>query len=97
MNRSTFVAGSLAVASAAPMSALAQALVTLRLTGTGADDVAPVLYAQKNGLFKAVGLDTVYERANSGAAGVAAVVSGSYDIGNERNLPAEMPEMPVAM
>jgi NitT/TauT family transport system substrate-binding protein len=75
-----FVAGGLAVA-ATPVCAVAQTLVTLRLTGTGADDVASVLYAQKNGLFRAVGLDTVYERANSGAAGVAAVMSGSYDIG----------------
>jgi len=81
MKRGTFVAGCLAVASTGPVGAQAPGLVTLHLTGTGADDVVSVLYAQKAGLFQAAGLDTVYERANSGAAGVAAVMSGSFDIG----------------
>ncbi|MGA2396187.1 MAG: ABC transporter substrate-binding protein [Candidatus Lustribacter sp.] len=81
MNRTAFFAGCLAVASTVPAYAQSPAPVTLRLTGTGADDVVSVLYAEKNGQFRAVGLDTVYERANSGAAGVAAVMSGSFDIG----------------
>jgi NitT/TauT family transport system substrate-binding protein len=51
------------------------------LSGTGADDVIPALYAQKAGLFRAAGFDTVYDRANSGAATVAAVVGGAVDIG----------------
>jgi len=81
MKRTTFFAGCLAAASTVPAYAQAPAPVTLHLTGTGADDVVSVLYAQKSGQFRAVGLDTVYERANSGAAGVAAVMSGSFDIG----------------
>ncbi len=81
MKRTTFIGSCLAAASAAPAFAQVAAPVTLHLTGTGADDVVSVLYAQKNGQFRAAGLDTVYERANSGAAGVAAIVSGSFDIG----------------
>jgi len=81
MKRTAFVAGCLTVAATKPVCAQTPAPVLLHLTGTGADDVVSVLYAQKSGLFRAVGLDTVYERANSGAAGVAAVMSGSFDIG----------------
>lgn len=80
MKRATFVAGGLAFASST--RAFAQNVpVTLHLTGTAAEDVVSVLYAQKAGMFRAAGIDTVYERANSGAAGTAAVVSGSYDVG----------------
>lgn len=81
MKRSAFVAS--AVCAALPVRILAQtpAPVVLHLTGTGADDIASVLYAQKAGLFRAAGIDVDYERANSGAAGTAAVVSGAKDIG----------------
>ena len=82
MKRSTFLTTALAAASAVP--AVAQtppALVTLHMSGSSADDIASVLYAQKAGLLRAAGLDINYERANSGAAAVAAVASGSIDIG----------------
>lgn len=81
MKRTTFITGCLTAVATAPVFGQASAPVMLHLTGTGADDVVSVLYAQKSGLFRAAGLDTVYERANSGAAGVAAVVSGSFEIG----------------
>lgn len=81
MKRSSFVVSALAVASAAPVLAQTPAPLTLHMTGSPADDIAPVLYAQQAGLFRAAGFDTVYERANSGAAAVAAVVGGSVEIG----------------
>jgi NitT/TauT family transport system substrate-binding protein len=69
----------------APLSAGAQttpapALVTLRLTASPDDDVAPILYAQKAGLFARAGLTVVVDKSASGAAAAAAVLSGSYDI-----------------
>jgi NitT/TauT family transport system substrate-binding protein len=79
MKRSMFVGTALAV-SAAPAFAQTTA-AAIRLSGTGADDYAPVLYAQKAGLFRAAGIETTYERSNSGAATVAAVLGGSVDIG----------------
>jgi NitT/TauT family transport system substrate-binding protein len=81
LRRSSFMAAALAATSTAPAFGQTPALVTLRLSGTGADDVLPVLYAQKAGLFRPAGFDTVYDRANSGAATVAAVVGGAVDIG----------------
>lgn len=80
MKRRTFVATGVA-AVAAPRRARAQTLLPVHCSGTGADDVAPLLYGQKAGLFRGAGLDPTFERANSGAATIAAVVGGSVDIG----------------
>jgi len=80
MKRSLFVASALA-ASATPAFAQTPAPLTLRVSGTGADDVAPLLYAQKMGYYRAAGFETTYERSNSGAAAVAAIVGGALDIG----------------
>lgn len=81
MKRRIFVASALAAASTAPLGAQTPAPLTLHVSGTGADDVAPMLYAQKAGLYRANGFETTYERANSGAATVAAMVGGTIDIG----------------
>jgi NitT/TauT family transport system substrate-binding protein len=75
------VAAALAAASTAPVLGQSPAPITLHLSGTGADDVIPALYAQKAGLFRAAGIDVAYDRANSGAATVAAVLGGTVDVG----------------
>jgi NitT/TauT family transport system substrate-binding protein len=54
--------------------------VTLHLTASPDDDVAPILYAQKAGLFARAGVSVVVDKSASGAAAAAAVLSGSYDI-----------------
>ena len=66
---------------AAPAYAQTPAPLTVRCSGTGADDVATLLYAQKAGLFRAAGFETMFERSNSGSATIAAVVGGAVDIG----------------
>jgi NitT/TauT family transport system substrate-binding protein len=81
IRRSTFIGAALAAVSAARAVGQTPAPVTLRLSGTGADDIAPFLYAQKAAMFRAAGFETTYERANSGAATVAAVIGGAVDIG----------------
>lgn len=81
MRRETFVSTAVAAAVAAPALAQAPAVQTIHVSGTGADDVAPLLYGQKAGLFRAAGLDPSFERSNSGSATIAAVVGGSVDIG----------------
>ena len=81
MKRMSFVAGAFAAATVAPALAQTPAPVTVRCSGTGADDAASLLYAQKAGLFRAAGFETTYERSNSGAATIAAVVGGAVDIG----------------
>jgi NitT/TauT family transport system substrate-binding protein len=77
----------LAILTAVPSVAQTPAPVTLRIASNAADDVTPLLYAQKNGLFAKAGLDVQIEKMNSGAAVTAAVVGGSIDIGKSSLLP----------
>jgi NitT/TauT family transport system substrate-binding protein len=56
-------------------------LIPIHILASPVDDVMPVLYAQKTGMFRAAGLDVTIERAQSGAAAAAAVAGGSVDIG----------------
>jgi len=57
------------------------ALTPLHVLASPVDDVMPVLYAVRAGLFRQAGLDVTVDRANSGAAAAAAVMGGSVDIG----------------
>ncbi len=56
------------------------ALETLHLDATPDDDVGPILYAQRAGLFARAGLNVVLDKAPSGAAAAASVLAGTYDI-----------------
>jgi NitT/TauT family transport system substrate-binding protein len=72
----------LALGAQAPLPARAQAApVTLHLSASPVDDVMPVLYAQRAGLFRAAGITIVLDRATSGGAIAAAVAGGAIDIG----------------
>ncbi|HXP92292.1 MAG TPA: ABC transporter substrate-binding protein [Candidatus Binatia bacterium] len=55
-------------------------LTTLRLGGVPVDDVMPVLYAQREGLFAKVGLNVTMQPMTGGAI-AAAVLSGNLDLG----------------
>lgn len=57
------------------------ALTTVRLSGVLSDELTPVLYAQKSGMYEKAGLDVQIVPAASGAAVTAAVLSGDIDIG----------------
>jgi NitT/TauT family transport system substrate-binding protein len=72
----------LAFAVPAPAGAQMNAapLVTLHLSASPDDDVAPILYAQHTGLFARAGLEVVLDKSASGAAAAAGVLAGSYDI-----------------
>jgi NitT/TauT family transport system substrate-binding protein len=61
--------------------------ITLHVAASPVDDVMPVLYAQRAGLFQQAGLNVVLDRGNGGAAISAAVVSGSVDIGKGNIIP----------
>jgi NitT/TauT family transport system substrate-binding protein len=56
-------------------------VTTIRLTSAAGDDLRPILYAQKAGLFKRAGLNVTITLANSGATVAQAVVGGATDIG----------------
>jgi NitT/TauT family transport system substrate-binding protein len=59
----------------------APALTTIRLISAPSDDIRPVLYAEKAGLFRRAGLDVQIERSNSGAVAAQAIVAGAMDMG----------------
>lgn len=62
-------------------AAQTQALTTIRLVSAASDDLRPLLYAQKAGLFRRAGLDVQLQLSNSGAMAAQAIVGGSMDIG----------------
>jgi NitT/TauT family transport system substrate-binding protein len=71
-----------AFAALLPVRATAQSeLTTVRLIASPVDDVMPVLYAQRAGLFRQAGLNVVIDKANNGGAVSAAVAGGAADIG----------------
>jgi NitT/TauT family transport system substrate-binding protein len=53
----------------------------VRVGGVQTDDITPLVYAIRTGMFRRAGLEVVAIPANSGAATAAAVLSGSYEIG----------------
>ncbi len=57
------------------------ALTVVRVAGVQTDDITPLVYAIRTGMFERAGLDVQSMATNSGAATAAAVVSGSYEIG----------------
>jgi NitT/TauT family transport system substrate-binding protein len=61
--------------------------ITIQVASNAADDVTPILYAQKMGLFAKAGLDVQLQRMNSGAAVTAAVIGGAVDIGKSSIIP----------
>jgi NitT/TauT family transport system substrate-binding protein len=70
-----------ALAATAASAQTVPALTTVRILASPVDDVMPVLYAQRTGMFRQAGLDVQIDRANSGAAASAAVMGGSVEIG----------------
>lgn len=79
-----------ALAAAAIPSALwaqSPGLTTLRVASTANDDVTMLIYGIQSGLFRAVGLDVQFEKANSGSAVAAAVAANAMEIGKSSTIP----------
>jgi NitT/TauT family transport system substrate-binding protein len=72
---------SLACAAAAPAAAFSQTLRTIKAAGVPEDSATPVLWAQQSGIFRRYGIDLQLEKQRSGAAIVAGVLGGAYQIG----------------
>src|ERR1700687_3683735 len=65
----------------APRPACAQPLEKIRFTGVPTDDLTPIYYAQKNGLYQRAGLDLEIIPSSSGTVATTAVVAGAYEMG----------------
>lgn len=59
----------------------AQTLDKVRLAGVATDDLTPVYYAVKAGLYQKAGLDVEVVPTSSGTAATEAVVGGAYELG----------------
>jgi ABC-type nitrate/sulfonate/bicarbonate transport system substrate-binding protein len=81
LSRSHFIAGSAATLALAPQVIRAQAPVKIRMSAVPTDDMTPIYYAVKNGLYQKAGLDFEIVVVSSGSASTAAVVSGTYEMG----------------
>jgi HAE1 family hydrophobic/amphiphilic exporter-1 len=81
----------------APHHLGAQTVATIRLAATPSDDMTPIVYGQKSGLFQKHGFEVQINRMTSGAAGIAGLLSGTFDMakgsvttilqGHEKGLP----------
>jgi NitT/TauT family transport system substrate-binding protein len=70
------------LAFAQPVGTMSQTtLTTLHVAGVLSDEMTPVLYAEKSGLYAKAGLDVQIVPAGSGAAVSSAVLAGTYEIG----------------
>jgi NitT/TauT family transport system substrate-binding protein len=56
-------------------------LTVVRVAGVQTDDITPLVYAIRTGMFARAGLDVQSMPTNSGAATAAAVASGAYEVG----------------
>lgn len=89
MKKVAFIALALAFGPlSAPAGAQAPALITIHVGGVLSDDMTPVFYALKAGLFRREGLDVQVVGASSGTAMAAAVMSGTYEFGKSSLLAA---------
>lgn len=84
-SRSAFLRAASAAAAGAsvPRGVAAQnaPLATLRLGATPSDDMTPIVYGIKAGIFQRFGLDLQVTRMPNGPAVSAGVVSGAFDLG----------------
>lgn len=82
MNRArvlSFLAGASAAAFGAPLRSFAQAPTVVRIAGPGTDDITPLLYALKEGLFFKAGLDVHLDTRAVGVINTA-ILEGALDI-----------------
>ena len=80
------IAGAALVAAVRPLRA--QAPEKIRLVGVPTDDLTPIFYGIRQGLYQHAGLDVSVVPANSGAASTAAIVSGTYELGKSSPIAA---------
>jgi NitT/TauT family transport system substrate-binding protein len=81
--RALHVAGLSSLAFAVPQRSVAQtpaAPEVLQVGGATAEDLTPLYYGIKTGMFSKAGLDVSIVTTNSGSAATAAVVAGTYNI-----------------
>jgi NitT/TauT family transport system substrate-binding protein len=82
-SRASFLqtAGVTGALTALPVRAFAQNVTTVSVGATSSDDMAPILYGQKAGIFRKYGLDVQTNKMTAGVAVAQALVAGTFDFG----------------
>ena len=99
-SRAQVLAGGAGTLALWPSIIRAQTLDKIRLAGVATDDLTPVYYAIKNGLYQKAGLDVEVVPTSSGTAATEAVVSGAYELGKGSliaSLVAHLKGLPLAI
>ena len=81
IRRSRYLATTGALLIVTPRAVRAQTLEKIRLTGVPTDDMTPVYYAIKSGMYQRAGLDVEIIPSSSGSVATTAVVAGTYEMG----------------
>jgi NitT/TauT family transport system substrate-binding protein len=87
ISRRTMVAAGAATL-ARPQIARAQSLEKVRFCGVPTDDLAPVFWALKQGMYAKAGLDVEFVVTPSGSAATTAIIAGTYEMGKASPLAA---------
>jgi NitT/TauT family transport system substrate-binding protein len=87
ISRSHLIAGTAALI-ATPRRAGAQTLEKVRFCGVPTDDLAPVFWAIKQGLYAKAGIDVEFAPTPSGSNATTAVIAGTYEMGKGSPLAA---------
>lgn len=100
LSRGTMLAATAAAVTFFPPRVRAQQLETIRFAGVLTEDLTPVFYAVKNGLYEKAGLNVEVVGTASGSAATTAVIAGTYEmakaspiaamVGHLRGLPIVM-------
>jgi NitT/TauT family transport system substrate-binding protein len=100
MKRLNLLAAAVALCIAAGPAGAQQTLTTIHIGGVFSDDMTPIFYAQKAGLFRREGLEVQIVASNSGTAMAAAVTAGTYEFGKSSLLAAvnaHLRDVPLAV
>jgi NitT/TauT family transport system substrate-binding protein len=81
ISRARMLAATAAATVFAPAIVRSQTLQKIRLAGVVTDDLTPVFYAIRNGMYAKAGLDVEVVPTPTGAAATEAVITGAYELG----------------
>jgi NitT/TauT family transport system substrate-binding protein len=99
VSRAAAIAGATAFAFA-PALVRAQAGEKIRISAVPTDDMTPIYWAAKTGMYAKAGIDLEIVPVSSGSASTAAVISGAYEMGKASpvaSILAHLKNLPVTI
>jgi NitT/TauT family transport system substrate-binding protein len=100
LSRSRILAGTAAALALASRPARAQALEKIQFAGVPTDDMTPIYYAIKTGMYQKAGLDVEIVPTSSGTVATTAVIAGTYQMGKGSliaSLVAHLRDLPLTV